>query len=163
MVITSEFGTVSMWDWEICSYLRSKGIETLAPHSLAQTRIILAAHCGYFGVLPQSFSTEWKLVPKVLAIVDENASAIDARMPKGPVTLAKLAPGFESLNFVEGMLEGYVQYEDSDCRDGAVLRVPDGRRLLEQLYSHLYLLLSGRYLAGAELMGRVLGLAIVSQ
>ena len=41
---------------------------------------ILAAHCGYLGVVPQSFSTEWKLQKKVLAIVDDNATAIDARM-----------------------------------------------------------------------------------
>ena len=44
---------------------------------------ILAAHCGFLGVVPQSFSTEWKLKPKVLAIVDDNATAIDARLPQG--------------------------------------------------------------------------------
>ena len=31
LVITSEFGTVLMWDWEIVSYLRSAGVETIAP------------------------------------------------------------------------------------------------------------------------------------
>ncbi len=35
LVVTSEFGTVSMWDWEINSYLRSKGVEVLAPYNLA--------------------------------------------------------------------------------------------------------------------------------
>jgi hypothetical protein len=44
---------------------------------------ILAAHCGYLGVLPQSFATEWRLREKVLAIVDNNATAIDARLPLG--------------------------------------------------------------------------------
>ncbi len=33
---------------------------------------ILMAHCGYLGVVPQSFSTEWALRDKVLAIVDDN-------------------------------------------------------------------------------------------
>jgi hypothetical protein len=46
---------------------------------------VLVAHCGYLGVVPKSFSSEdgggWKLKKKVLAIVDENASAIDARLP----------------------------------------------------------------------------------
>jgi hypothetical protein len=39
---------------------------------------ILAAHCGYLGVVPQSFSSQWQLEGKVLAIVDDNATAIDA-------------------------------------------------------------------------------------
>ncbi|MCU0504122.1 MAG: hypothetical protein MUC51_20595, partial [Anaerolineae bacterium] len=40
LVITSEFGTVSMWDWEINRYLRTEGVEVFAPHNLAQTRLI---------------------------------------------------------------------------------------------------------------------------
>ncbi len=43
LVITSEFGTLSMWDWEICSYLRSEGVETIAPYNLEQTRQICKA------------------------------------------------------------------------------------------------------------------------
>ena len=38
MVITSEFGTVSMWDWEIISYLKTKGVKAIAPNSLEKTR-----------------------------------------------------------------------------------------------------------------------------
>ena len=38
MVVTSEFGTVSMWDWEINSYLRAKGVRVLAPNTLEKTR-----------------------------------------------------------------------------------------------------------------------------
>ena len=79
---------------------------------------ILAAHCGYFGVVPQSFATEWTLKPKVLAIVDDNAIAIDARMPQGDILLAKLHPTLEKIMVVNGELEGYVQYPDSDCRNG---------------------------------------------
>ena len=41
---------------------------------------------------PASFATEWTLRKKVLAIVDDNATAIDARLPTGDVTLAKLHP-----------------------------------------------------------------------
>ena len=37
-VITSDFGTVLTWDWEICGVLRSQGINTFAPHSLDQTQ-----------------------------------------------------------------------------------------------------------------------------
>ena len=37
LVITSEFGTVLMWDWEIASYLRSEGVNVIAPSNLDQT------------------------------------------------------------------------------------------------------------------------------
>ncbi len=37
LVITSEFGTVSMWDWEIRDHLRRRGVETIAPTSLAES------------------------------------------------------------------------------------------------------------------------------
>jgi hypothetical protein len=116
---------------------------------------ILAAHCGYLGVVPQSFSTEWRLGPKVLAIVDDNASAIDARLPAGDMTLAKFAPSFEQMTVAEGGLEDYIQYQDSDCLNGAILRVPDGRRMLDRLTSHHYLLMTGHHQADIEMVGRV--------
>jgi hypothetical protein len=121
---------------------------------------VLVAHCGYLGVLPVSFSTEWALSPKVLAIVDENATVIDARMPEGPVTLAKMAPTMEKLSIVEGDLTGYVQYPDSDCLTGGVIKVSDGHRLVTNISSHHYLLLSGHDLAGIEILGKIFGLEI---
>jgi hypothetical protein len=48
----------------------------------------------------------------VLAIVDDNASAIDARLPRGKMTLAKFDPSFEQMSVVEGDLKDYVQYEN---------------------------------------------------
>jgi hypothetical protein len=62
----------------------------------------LIAHCGYLGVLPESFSIEWQLRPKALAIVDDNATAIDARLPTGDLTMAKLDPTMSKLLVVEG-------------------------------------------------------------
>jgi hypothetical protein len=43
VVITSEFGTVAMWDWEIVTFLKSHGIKVLAPYSPEITRTILRA------------------------------------------------------------------------------------------------------------------------
>jgi hypothetical protein len=116
---------------------------------------ILAAHCGYLGVVPQSFATQWTLSPKVLRIVDDNASAIDARLPVGEMTLAKFAPSFNEMTVAEGTLEDYVQYEDSDCLNGAVLRVPDGRRMLDRILSHHYLLMTGHWQDDIQMLGRV--------
>lgn len=118
---------------------------------------ILAAHCGYLGVLPQSFSTEWKLRDKVLAIVDDNATAIDARLPKGEITLAKLHPDLSTISVMEGEIEKYTQYEDSDCRNGAVIRVRDGHQLMRSLASHHYLIMTGHRLAEIHQIAPVFG------
>lgn len=123
---------------------------------------VLTAHCGYLGVLPQPFSTEWSLRRKVLAIVDENATAIDARLPVGDATLAKLHPTFDRLTVIEGQMEGYVQYPGSDCLNGGVMRVPDGRKMMDSLASHHYVLMTGHHLENIELISRVFELEIDS-
>jgi hypothetical protein len=121
---------------------------------------LLAAHCGYFGVVPQPFATDWKLRGKVLAIVDDNATAIDARFPVGDLTLAKLEPTFDRLVAFEGKLAGYAGYPGSDCLNGAVIRVPDGHALMRRLPSHHSLLVAGHHRAGLQLAGQVFGLAV---
>ena len=40
LVIASEYGTVSMWDWEIAGFLRAEGVETFAPYSLDHARLL---------------------------------------------------------------------------------------------------------------------------
>jgi hypothetical protein len=116
---------------------------------------ILVAHCGYLGVLPQSFATEWTLRRKVLGIVDDNATAIDARLPTGAMTLAKLDPTFARITVAEGCLEGYAQYPGSDCLNGAVLKIASGRNLMAQASSHHYLLMTGHRLAHIELISGI--------
>ena len=122
---------------------------------------ILAAHCGYLGVLPRCYAAEWTLRKKVLAIVDQNATAIDARLAVGEITLVKLAPDFQHIMATEGLLEGYAQYPGSDCLNGAVLHVPDGRRLVESLYSHHYVIMAGHCREKIELLGKIFGLEVV--
>jgi L-fucose isomerase-like protein len=119
---------------------------------------VLVAHCGYLGVLPEAFATGWTLRPKALAIVDANATAIDARLPEGDITLAKLHPRLDRLTVAEGSLEGYAQYPDSDCKNGAVLRVRDGHRLMEKLVSHHYLLMTGHNRVDIGIVSKVFGL-----
>jgi hypothetical protein len=116
---------------------------------------ILIAHCGYMGVVPRPFATEWSLKPKVLAIVDNNASAIDARLPEGDITLAKFDTSFERMLVVEGKLEGYAQYPGSDCLNGGILRVPDGPRLVNSLTSHHTLLMVGHHASAIETLGSI--------
>ena len=119
---------------------------------------ILAAHCGYLGVLPQSFSTEWALRDKVLAIVDDNATAIDARLPVGEITLVKLLPPFDRLSVIEGELPTYAQFEDSHCLNGAVIRVPNGKKMVDELASHHFIVTTGHNLNELEMIAKVFDL-----
>jgi len=121
---------------------------------------LLTAHCGYLGVLPRRFVAEWTLRPKVLAIVDENAHAIDARLPVGDLTLVKLQADMRTLVVTEGWLEGYAQYPGSDCLNGAVIRVPDGRKLMRDLPSHHCILVQGHWRAELEMIAQVFGLEL---
>lgn len=119
---------------------------------------VLGAHCGYLGVLPRKMASEWQLRPKALAIVDDNATAIDAQLPVGDLTLAKLGPGLDVLYLVEGTLTGYAQWAGSDCRNGALIKVPDGHALMDGLPSHHSLLVAGHHLPGFRLVADVFGL-----
>jgi L-fucose isomerase-like protein len=128
----------------------------------APENYILAAHCGYFGVVPQSFSTEWKVQKKVLAIVDDNAHALDARFPEGEVTLVKLMPPFDRWSIVEGSLPKYAQFKDSHCLNGAVIRVSNGKKLVDDLVSHHYIITTGHNLNELEMVSKVFDLDTIS-
>jgi hypothetical protein len=132
------------------------------PDAKEPENCILMAHCGYFGVVPQSFSTQWKLKPKVLAIVNDNATAIDARLPEGPVTLAKLHPKLDMMSVAEASLESYAMYEDSDCKNGAVIRVKNGPEFVRQLASHHYLITTGHNESDIQMLGRVFDFGVES-
>jgi len=119
---------------------------------------LLVAHCGYLGVLPKCFSSQWSLRPKALEIVDDNATVIDARLPEGDVTLAKLDPSLSTLQLIEGVLEGYVQYPGSDCRNGALIKVSKGEGLMENLYSHHNILITGHHKVILRSAASILGL-----
>lgn len=43
LVITSRFGTVDMWDWELISYLRSGGLTVFSPYNTELGKVILRA------------------------------------------------------------------------------------------------------------------------
>ena len=121
---------------------------------------LLVAHCGFLGVVPQSFSTEWTLRPRVLEIVDPNANAIDARIAEGATTILKLTSSMDSITVTPAVLTNYAQYENSDCLNGAVLRVEDGYRFVEGLPSHHAVLATGDIIRRLEVVSAVLGLTV---
>jgi hypothetical protein len=121
---------------------------------------MLMVHCGYFGVVPRAFSTQWTLRPKVLAIVDENAHMMDARMAAGPYTLAKMHPSMDRIQAEPAELVGYVQYPGSDCRNGALLKVRDGHALMKNWSSHHNCLVGGNRLVEIDVAARAVGIAM---
>ena len=41
VVLTSRFGTVEMWDWEIVSFLRGEGLQVFSPYDVELARVVL--------------------------------------------------------------------------------------------------------------------------
>jgi hypothetical protein len=117
---------------------------------------ILAGHCGYFALMPKSFASEWTLKPKVLGIVDENATVIDARYPTGDLTIVELHPTLGKMLVVESELKKYVQYPGTDCNNGGLLKVKDGHKLMKNLYSHHAILIPGNKNVEIDIMSRIL-------
>ncbi|MCL5073603.1 MAG: hypothetical protein M1308_22315, partial [Actinobacteria bacterium] len=106
------------------------------------------------------FCTSWTLRPKVLDIVDVNATVSDARFPEGPLTISKLDYTLENLMVIEGNLEKYIQYPGSHCRNGALVRVPDGYKMMELFDSHHNCFMVGKQKEGLKNMAKVFGLTI---
>ena len=121
---------------------------------------ILVAHCGYFGFTPQKFCTDWCVTEKVLAIVDENAHVLDARMPTGKMTLAKMQPTVQDMTVAEGDLVKYAQFPGSDCRNGAVLKLQSGHRFVTEAPSCHHILTVGSNANDIEMIGKVFDFGI---
>lgn len=121
---------------------------------------ILVAHCGYFGIVPKCRACQWSCEPPVLAIVNRNSHAIDARMQTGQATLVKARGDARRLTVKRADFVDYVQYPGSDCRNGGVLRVDDGVGYVEKLPSHHAIVAEGDLQRRLELVGAVMGLSI---
>lgn len=120
----------------------------------------LGIHCGYFGLVPRRFCTEWTLRPKVLEIVNDNALMVDCRLPEGSVTLAKIYPGFKKLSVIKAEIESYVQYPGSDCRNGALIRYRDGYKVMDALCSHHSLIIVGDVRSQLLQLAKVFGWSV---
>ncbi len=120
----------------------------------------LLVHCGYFGFVPETMAQRWEMKDRVLGIVDENAHVIDAEIGTGKITLAKLHSTFEKLFICAAELEKYVQYPGSDCRNGGLIRVSDGHRLVEKLYSHHVSVIKGNKKDELNIVCRLFGLTV---
>jgi hypothetical protein len=119
---------------------------------------ILAAHCGFFGLIPRPMAARWRLTPPVLGIVNGKANMIDAEFAASAATLVKITSTMDALAITPAQLVRYEQYENSDCLNGGVLRVGDGERFVENLPSHHYIVAQGAIERRLDLACQVLGL-----
>ena len=119
----------------------------------------LGVHCGYFGMAPQSFCSRWTLRPKVLEIVEKDSLMVDCELESGPVTLAKIHPNMQKMIVIEAVIEEYVQYPGSDCRNGALIRFKNnnGHQVMQTLCSHHALIVKGDCVPQVKLLAQIYG------
>ena len=122
---------------------------------------VLAAHCGYFGLMPRSFASEWTLRPpgaRDRRRERDTRSTPASRSARSPCRSSTRRS--QRLVVAEGELTGYEGYPGSDCRNGGVIRVRDGHALMRRVPSHHSLLTVGHDPAGLDTIGAVFGLEV---
>ena len=117
----------------------------------------LGVHCGYAGFTPRCFCRRWRVVPKVLAIVNENAHVVDAELPNGDMVLAKINPTFDRITVIPGKIEKYVQFPGTDSRNASLLHYSNGEQVMEGLPSHHQLIITGKQKAPISQVAKVFG------
>lgn len=117
----------------------------------------LGVHCGYAGFVPRQFCCRWKMVPKVLAIVDEKAYMIDGELPTGDMVLAKINPSFDTITVIPGEIEKYVQFPGTDARNASLLHYQNGEQVMEFLPSHHQMIITGKQKAAISQIAKVFG------
>jgi L-fucose isomerase and related proteins len=115
----------------------------------------LGVHCGYAGFAPRSFCSKWKMVPKVLEIVDEKAYMIDCELPEGDIVLAKIMPTFDKITVIPAKLEKYVQFPGTDARNASLIYYQNGEGVMEELSSHHQMIITGKQKAKIEQIAKV--------
>ncbi|MBQ1311445.1 MAG: hypothetical protein IIY55_06300 [Blautia sp.] len=117
----------------------------------------LGVHCGYAGFAPRGFCRNWKMVPKVLEIVNENAYMINCELPAGDMVLAKINPSFDQITVIPGEIEKYVQFPGTDARNASLLHYRNGEKVMEELPSHHQMIISGKQKAAIGQIAKVFG------
>lgn len=117
----------------------------------------LGVHCGYAGFAPRPFCSRWKMVPKVLEIVNEKAYMIDCELPTGDMVLAKINPSFDRITVIPGEIEKYVGFPGTDARNASLLRYKKGEMVMEELPSHHQMIITGKQKAAILQIAKVFG------
>lgn len=117
----------------------------------------LGVHCGYAGFAPRKFCAKWKMVPKVLEIVDEKAYMINCELPAGDIVIAKIMPTFDKITVIPAVIEKYVQFPGTDARNASLIHYSNGEGVMEELSSHHQMIITGKQKALIEQISKVFG------
>ncbi len=118
----------------------------------------LGVHCGYAGFAPRPFcGCKWKVMPKVLAIVNEKATMVDCQLPEGDMVLAKINPSFDKITVIPGQIEKFVQFPDTDSLNATLLHYGNGEKVMEELPSHHQMILVGKQKSKIIQIAKVFG------
>ncbi len=118
----------------------------------------LGVHCGYAGFAPRMFcGCKWKVMPKVLAIVNEKATMVDCELPVGDMVLAKINPSFDKITVIPGEIEKFVQFPNTDSLNATLLHYQKGEKVMEELPSHHQMIIVGKQKAKIVQIARVFG------
>lgn len=115
----------------------------------------LGVHCGYAGFAPRQFCQRWRMVPKVLEIVNDNAYMIDCELPEGDIVLAKIMPTFDKITVIPAKIEKYVQFPGTDARNASLIYYSNGEGVMEELSSHHQMIITGKQKAKIEQIAKV--------
>ncbi len=118
----------------------------------------LGVHCGYAGFAPRKFCPDhWKVVPKVLEIVNDKATMVNCELPVGDMVLAKINPSFDKITVIPGKIEKYVQFPGTDARNASLLYYKKGEKVMEELPSHHQMIIVGKHTAALNQIAKVFG------
>jgi hypothetical protein len=76
------------------------------------------------------------------------------------MTMVKIGPLLNKILVVDSELMGFVEYPNSHCKRGGVLRVPDGRELIKKFYSHHQVFLMGDWKVDMQNLAKVFELEV---
>jgi len=116
---------------------------------------------GYMGLVPRPFAAE--LTASQEGPCDRRRECRGRSTPAAHRrrTLAKLLPTMDRLSMTEARLTGYAQFPGSDCLNGGLVRVRDGRKFHGPASaSHHYLLVAGHHGVDFAFLGKVFGLTV---
>lgn len=113
---------------------------------------------GYAGFAPWMFcGCKWKVMPKVLAIVNEKATMVDCELPAGDMVLAKINPSFDKITVIPGEIEKFVQFPNTDSLNATLLHYQKGEKVMEELPSHHQMIIVGKQKAKIVQVAKVFG------
>jgi len=76
-------------------------------------------------------------------------------MPIVPITLAIFQPYLQKISLSESQLTGYVQYENSDCLNGGIIKLKDGQNFVDKVVSHHYIVMAGHHRSSMNLIANI--------